>query len=608
MKTIALVSGGKDSILAVLMAYRHGHEPVVLVNMVPVLEGADVPPEACAHGHDIDSYMYQTVGYEAVEAMAACLGVPLRRGCVRRGRARDQSMLYSEQPPAEDEVETLHDLLRGVCAEFPEAQGLTSGAILSNYQRHRVERLCDRLGLESLAYLWMREAGEVLDMAHALRVRAVLVKTASIGLVPQQMLGKTLEQARPTLERLAGLYQSHLAGEGGEYETTVLDCPFFRETRLAVTALEVVMQDDNDIAPSGHGVLTVVREPKPPGQQAQDAELLTRLRGGEVAFPSDVMPLLQRLASSSPLPGAPTPAVSVPALRAAAGRSWLLGGCEETAARDGVEHHTYSAAPDASVSVAAAMDACMSALLAWASERHLTIFYLHVSLPDASWEAACRASYAASVSHVCPPGLLVTACASADALATPLQAEVLAVSTEAIGQRVLHAQSRSYWALGEPGPYAQARHLCLPSGGARLFVSATPGRVPATREVATAADLPAACESQVAAFAATERERDAAAQVLFALANCERYLALFQRRLSDVCRATAVVTADVSVALLAQCWKWATTQDSAAPPFEHVCPVVVVVGSLTGAERVRVSVECVEAAEGESDVEADAKA
>lgn len=36
----------------------------------------------------------------------------------------------------------------------PEVEGLASGAVLSTYQRTRVESVCARLGLTSLAYLW----------------------------------------------------------------------------------------------------------------------------------------------------------------------------------------------------------------------------------------------------------------------------------------------------------------------------------------------------------------------------------------------------------------------------------------------------------------------
>lgn len=59
---------------------------------------------------------------------------------------------------------------------FPEVKGVASGAILSNYQRTRVENVCERLGLTSLAYLWRRPQSMLLEEMVDAGVDAVLVK------------------------------------------------------------------------------------------------------------------------------------------------------------------------------------------------------------------------------------------------------------------------------------------------------------------------------------------------------------------------------------------------------------------------------------------------
>lgn len=51
-----------------------------------------------------------------------------------------------------------------------------SGAILSNYQRTRVENVCGRLGLTSLAYLWRRPQSPLLAEMVDAGLDAVLVK------------------------------------------------------------------------------------------------------------------------------------------------------------------------------------------------------------------------------------------------------------------------------------------------------------------------------------------------------------------------------------------------------------------------------------------------
>ena len=48
---------------------------------------------------------------------------------------------------AEDEVEDLYELLREIKTIHPEVQAVSCGAIVSNYQRVRVENVCIRLGI-----------------------------------------------------------------------------------------------------------------------------------------------------------------------------------------------------------------------------------------------------------------------------------------------------------------------------------------------------------------------------------------------------------------------------------------------------------------------------
>lgn len=87
---------------------------------------------------------------------------------------------------------------------------------------------CDRLGLKSLAYLWERDQRELLAEMADNGVQAILVKVAAMGLKPAH-LGKTIAEMYPLLCELNEKYQSHVCGEGGEYETFTLDCPLFKK-------------------------------------------------------------------------------------------------------------------------------------------------------------------------------------------------------------------------------------------------------------------------------------------------------------------------------------------------------------------------------------------
>lgn len=62
-----------------------------------------------------------------------------------------------------DEVEDMFVLLNEVKRQIPSVTAVCSGAIASDYQRLRVESVCSRLGLVSLAYLWKQDQSLLLQ-------------------------------------------------------------------------------------------------------------------------------------------------------------------------------------------------------------------------------------------------------------------------------------------------------------------------------------------------------------------------------------------------------------------------------------------------------------
>jgi len=154
MKVVALISGGKDSCHSLAECARAGHEVVALANLCPL----DAQP------HDLDSYCFQTVGHGLVDAYAACTGLPLFR-LQFAGQSACRELQYARTEG--DEVEDLFRLLAFVQARVPGLGGVASGAIASDYQRTRVEDVCGRLGLVSLAYLWHRPQAALLQARRA---------------------------------------------------------------------------------------------------------------------------------------------------------------------------------------------------------------------------------------------------------------------------------------------------------------------------------------------------------------------------------------------------------------------------------------------------------
>ena len=214
MRVVALVSGGKDSCYSMMKCVEHGHTIVALANLHPPTQDVD----------EMDSFMYQTVGHQHVNAIAQSMELPLFRQEIG-GSAVLQGMRYERTEG--DEVEDLLTLLATVQREMPSVEAVCSGAILSNYQRYRVEDVCARLGLASLSYLWQREQDELLQEMAAAGVHAVLVKVCSLGL-DERHLNKSIAELHPHFRKLHGRFGFHICGEGGEYETFTLDCPLFR--------------------------------------------------------------------------------------------------------------------------------------------------------------------------------------------------------------------------------------------------------------------------------------------------------------------------------------------------------------------------------------------
>lgn len=65
MKVVALISGGKDSTFNMMQCIAADHEIVALANLVPHSKT------------EIDSFMYQSVGHEAIDLIAAAMDLPL---------------------------------------------------------------------------------------------------------------------------------------------------------------------------------------------------------------------------------------------------------------------------------------------------------------------------------------------------------------------------------------------------------------------------------------------------------------------------------------------------------------------------------------------------
>jgi diphthine-ammonia ligase len=334
MRLVALVSGGKDSLFSALQCARDaGHDIVALANLFPpspaVKEtgqnGPDTPGFDASEGDELDSHAFQTVGHELVSLLAESCDLPLFRrpltgtnvvagleydaGFVEARKGVETETNSGEKEPGSDgarhdEVEDLFDLLSDVCAAKElGVEGVCSGAILSSYQRLRVENVCARLDLVSFAPLWQRSQPELLSEMVDSGLDAVLVKVSGAGLRVAD-LGRSLGEMQSRLHALNARFGLHVCGEGGEFETFVRFCPLIMKRRIVLEEGERRVLDDDDVAPVAYWRTTRASLAEPGASDTEDTGVgTTGTRRGAVVVKVPV-PFAKTCAPlESPAPG-----------------------------------------------------------------------------------------------------------------------------------------------------------------------------------------------------------------------------------------------------------------------------------------------------------------
>jgi diphthine-ammonia ligase len=198
MKTVVLFSGGKDSTYATWVVQHQGWDVDVLLTVQP---------------SSSDSFMFHHPNVEWAHLQAEAMG--LRHDTV--------------SATGKDELADLrHDL-----AELKTNQGvsgLVTGAVASDYQKTRFDNMCDAIGLKMYAPLWHKNPKLLVDDLKRAGFRIILTAVAAKGL-DESWLGRELsDQEWSRLEKLSRMHGIHLTGEGGEYESFVLDAPHFSKT------------------------------------------------------------------------------------------------------------------------------------------------------------------------------------------------------------------------------------------------------------------------------------------------------------------------------------------------------------------------------------------
>lgn len=213
MKAAILFSGGKDSIMATYKAIMDRWPVEYLLSVFST---------------NPHSYMFHVPNIHLTPLLSNALEIDL---------------MHVETPgKKEEELKDLKNALlklkdKGIGAIF-------TGAIASTYQKSRIDLLCQEIGIESHFPLWHLDPEEYMREVIKLGFE-VMITSVSAGGLDESWLGRIIdEDLLEELKELHDKYGFHLAFEGGEAETLVLNGPIFKK-KLNILKYRKVWNKDN---------------------------------------------------------------------------------------------------------------------------------------------------------------------------------------------------------------------------------------------------------------------------------------------------------------------------------------------------------------------------
>ncbi|MDD3888266.1 MAG: diphthine--ammonia ligase [Patescibacteria group bacterium] len=209
-----LFSGGKDSNLATFIMKRQNYEISCLITMINEKDY---------------SYMFQKANKEIIKLQSNALNIP--------------AIFGKTVGIKEEELKDLKKLLRKARDKYC-LDGIITGALYSSYQRNRIFELCEELNLKVFSPLWHKDQEQELNELLQNNFDFIIVKTAALGL-DDKILGKVITKKEvEKLVELRNKWGVNVAGEGGEYESIVLNSPLFNK-KIEIIESETVKEDDN---------------------------------------------------------------------------------------------------------------------------------------------------------------------------------------------------------------------------------------------------------------------------------------------------------------------------------------------------------------------------
>lgn len=223
MDSVVLFSGGKDSVMALYSALKNGDEVKFLLSMIP---------------ENQESYMYHVPNIHLSKLSAEALEIPL--------------IEVQTKGIKEEELNDLKEALFSLKKKG--IKTVYNGALFSNYQRSRIDSICNELDLNSKSPLWNVDTVDYMNSIVDLGFEVILTGVSAYGLDESWLSRKITHESIGELIKINEKYGINIAFEGGEAETLVLDGPIFKK-RIKIIKANKKWNFDNGVYEIENAVL-----------------------------------------------------------------------------------------------------------------------------------------------------------------------------------------------------------------------------------------------------------------------------------------------------------------------------------------------------------------
>lgn len=336
-----------------------------------------------------------------------------------------------------------------------------------------------------------------------------------MGLSALKHLNQNLKDLKPLFQKLEAAYCFHVCGEGGEYESLVLDCPLYQK-KLVLDQVQTILQDDHD--PMAGGYLKILNchaeckatEDQITGRSSASIDLppvhhvTVPRKDKKEGYPNNHNVITHTQLSSK-------------RLVACSGWHYQHGGLIQISQLVSASVFLPSSSTSSDDVAIAEFQNITKQLSDILKETHCTaqdVVMVHLYLSSISLFAKINAHYVSFFGSVLPPSRVCIAVGPLRLLGsrnvamdctiqtlsgsflrgTTNSNSIMTVTSDSKLREVLHVQSRSCWAPCCVGPYSQANTI----RDGLVYLAGQVGLIPATMELhCNTSTATSCCEEQL---------------------------------------------------------------------------------------------------------------